>query len=193
MAAIIALNQALFENDFTIYTDSEYVRIGFKKIINNKRTQKIGAKNDDLWLIADSIIEERQQKDQITKVEHVNSHLLDKNAIEKVKNFENKWNDMCYKFKEDVIRILKGNLKADRMAKEMQKDNVNCLGMQVNDTAMKWVIADKDMFWNSIPDFFDWWKSKYKKIYRSKYISEFKWSDDKYDRISTKRLYSSLQ
>jgi len=193
LAAIIALEQAKEESTFTLYTDSEYVVIKLKKIIDHKWSQKSGNKNDDLWLIAESIIKERQNNSQTINVEHVNSHLLDKDAKCTVGNFDTKWINMHEKFGNDTLRILRGNQEADRMASEIQKEEIECLGMEVNDTAVKWVIASRQTFWNNIADFADWWKEEQKKLYKKKYPNEIRWSEDEMDVVATAKLHASLK
>jgi ribonuclease HI len=191
IAAIIAIHQAKAVNQFILYTDSEYVRNGLKKILENKRNQKSGNKNDDLWNIAEEIIKERKRKGQNTQIEHVNSHLLDENAEKTVKNYKQKWKNMKEKFGDDVFRILEGNREADRLASEMQDEELECLGMEVNDTAVKWTIANMKIFWNWFPDFIDWWKRRQRKKYKEKYKEE-RWTEKDYDVKTTKRIYSSL-
>jgi len=122
----------------------------------------------------------------------LNSHLLDDDAEHKVSNYDRKWNSMRIRFQEDMLRILRGNQEADRLAMEMQEEDVGCLGMQVNDTAVKWVIANRQTFWNTIPDFIEWWNDRQTEIYIQKY-QEFRWAKDNVDVEATRQLHASLK
>jgi len=113
-ALMISLVQTLDNKEITIFTDSKYVQdIGIKIIKDNKIA---GDKNWDLIQVVRTLIRIREQKGFSTKIEHVNSHLLDKGAERKVKNFQRKLSDMKRKYGNRWQEILTGNQKADRLA-----------------------------------------------------------------------------
>ena len=89
-----------------IYTDSSYVKYIFDKVQDNKLNKE---NNLDIINEIKMIINDRNKKEHIVKIIHINSHLLDGNK--NIKNKEKKIENMKNILGNEYNKILEGNKK----------------------------------------------------------------------------------
>ena len=90
-AACLGLIQTKFSESVTFYTDSQYMYDIANCIIKNRNIpRRKYLQNRDIIDVIKSLIDWKLMNGKTVMFKHVNSHLLDKNAKRKVKNYDKK-------------------------------------------------------------------------------------------------------
>ena len=172
-----------------IYTDNSYVKYIFDKVQDNKLNKE---NNLDIINEIKMIINDRNKKEHIVKIIHINSHLLDGNK--NIKNKEKKIENMKNILGNEYNKILEGNKKVDKLAHHAIKKK-KYHGYFINTNGKDWNIKYQKNYYDNIKDIKQLLIEKQEQLHNDKYYqcTLRKLKKEKIDWNASKKIYRSLK
>ena len=193
-AVQITLAQTIINHQITIYTDSQYahdvvLQLTQSRTLNHRNLRE----NRDIICNIQQLILCRLNSGLSTVVRHVNSHLLDKGAKHRVKNWSTKMTRMKSVFGDQWERILKGNQTVDKLA-ELSLMISQVPGFITNSIQAKYVMRYQGIIHECCQSLSESFKAKKLKEYKNAYKDLPLWQleNKEVDWNATRKVYQSL-